>query len=212
MFNQEPAEEQDQIPEAPGHEAEPQKKEGNTFKDHNLDFQNLKELKAQIFDYKIQKSEIEIQNLEFTNSNSELCSQVSYSEDQSSRCPHTPEGSRRSCCSEEGVHSVLQVDNGSEGDDSFLQREGSQRRSRRRFRRVNPRGEREVITDGQEPAGYNTDYVSNQAGLHVLASDWLRSKKMMSFLVGRCVCFLTHFTHTNSQERELRVEILVHSS
>ncbi|XP_038563500.1 rap guanine nucleotide exchange factor 6 isoform X6 [Micropterus salmoides] len=156
MFNQEPAEEQDQIPEAPGHEAEPQKKEGNTFKDHNLDFQNLKELKAQIFDYKIQKSEIEIQNLEFTNSNSELCSQVSYSEDQSSRCPHTPEGSRRSCCSEEGVHSVLQVDNGSEGDDSFLQREGSQRRSRRRFRRVNPRGEREVITDGQEPAGYNT--------------------------------------------------------
>uniref|UniRef100_A0AAQ5ZTS5 Rap guanine nucleotide exchange factor (GEF) 6 n=1 Tax=Amphiprion ocellaris TaxID=80972 RepID=A0AAQ5ZTS5_AMPOC len=42
------------------------------------------------------------------------------------------------------------------GDDSFLQREGSQRRSRRRFRRVNPRGERELITDGQEPAGYNT--------------------------------------------------------
>uniref|UniRef100_A0A3Q1CIM7 Rap guanine nucleotide exchange factor (GEF) 6 n=1 Tax=Amphiprion ocellaris TaxID=80972 RepID=A0A3Q1CIM7_AMPOC len=43
-----------------------------------------------------------------------------------------------------------------DGDDSFLQREGSQRRSRRRFRRVNPRGERELITDGQEPAGYNT--------------------------------------------------------
>uniref|UniRef100_A0A3Q1F2E3 Rap guanine nucleotide exchange factor (GEF) 6 n=1 Tax=Acanthochromis polyacanthus TaxID=80966 RepID=A0A3Q1F2E3_9TELE len=42
------------------------------------------------------------------------------------------------------------------GDDGFLQREGSQRRSRRRFRRVNPRGERELITDGQEPAGYNT--------------------------------------------------------
>uniref|UniRef100_A0A8D3CYD0 Rap guanine nucleotide exchange factor (GEF) 6 n=1 Tax=Scophthalmus maximus TaxID=52904 RepID=A0A8D3CYD0_SCOMX len=55
----------------------------------------------------------------------------------------------------EGVDSVLQVDNGSEGDDSFLQREGSQQRSRRRFRRVNPRGERELITDGQEPAGYN---------------------------------------------------------
>uniref|UniRef100_A0A3Q1IBW6 Rap guanine nucleotide exchange factor (GEF) 6 n=1 Tax=Anabas testudineus TaxID=64144 RepID=A0A3Q1IBW6_ANATE len=43
-----------------------------------------------------------------------------------------------------------------EGDDSFLQREGSQRRSRRRFRRVNPRGERELITDGQEPNSYNT--------------------------------------------------------
>ncbi|CAJ1063453.1 rap guanine nucleotide exchange factor 6 isoform X8 [Xyrichtys novacula] len=57
---------------------------------------------------------------------------------------------------------MIVVDNGSEGDDSFLQREGSQRRSRRRFRRVNPRGERELITDGQEPAGYNTEYVNNQ--------------------------------------------------
>ncbi|XP_042355934.1 rap guanine nucleotide exchange factor 6 isoform X4 [Plectropomus leopardus] len=57
---------------------------------------------------------------------------------------------------------MIVVDNGSEGDDSFLQREGSQRRSRRRFRRVNPRGERELITDGQEPGGYNTDYVNNQ--------------------------------------------------
>uniref|UniRef100_G3QCJ1 Rap guanine nucleotide exchange factor (GEF) 6 n=1 Tax=Gasterosteus aculeatus aculeatus TaxID=481459 RepID=G3QCJ1_GASAC len=35
-------------------------------------------------------------------------------------------------------------------DDGFLQRDGSQRRSRRRFRRVNPRGERELITDGQD--------------------------------------------------------------
>uniref|UniRef100_A0A4W6DWN8 Rap guanine nucleotide exchange factor (GEF) 6 n=2 Tax=Lates calcarifer TaxID=8187 RepID=A0A4W6DWN8_LATCA len=80
--------------------------------------------------------------------------------DRSSSCPHAPEGcgceSRRSCYSEEGVDCLLQVDNGSEGDDGFLQREGSQRRSRRRFRRVNPRGERELITDGQEPAGYNT--------------------------------------------------------
>uniref|UniRef100_A0A8C6WLR3 Rap guanine nucleotide exchange factor (GEF) 6 n=1 Tax=Neogobius melanostomus TaxID=47308 RepID=A0A8C6WLR3_9GOBI len=41
-------------------------------------------------------------------------------------------------------------------DDSFLQREESQRRSRRRFRRVNPKGEREVITDGQDPSSYNT--------------------------------------------------------
>ncbi|XP_041864067.1 rap guanine nucleotide exchange factor 6-like isoform X6 [Melanotaenia boesemani] len=51
---------------------------------------------------------------------------------------------------------MIVVDNASEGDDSFLQRDGSQRRSRRRFRRVNPRGERELITDGQEPAGYST--------------------------------------------------------
>ncbi|TWW75109.1 Rap guanine nucleotide exchange factor 6 PDZ domain-containing guanine nucleotide exchange factor 2 [Takifugu flavidus] len=53
--------------------------------------------------------------------------------------------------------SQTEVDNGSEGDDSFLQREGSQRRSRRRFRRINPRGERELITDGQEPSGYTKE-------------------------------------------------------
>ena len=158
MFNQEPVEEQSQISEAPGHEEEPCTKEGNTFKDSNSDSQNSQ---TQNLDYTHQ-------NLEFTNLNtvpktqksellrrstSEPCS-------QSSSCSHTPGGcgcgSRRSCYSEEGVDCVLQVDNGSEGDDGFLQREGSQRRSRRRFRRVNPRGERELITDGQDPAGYNT--------------------------------------------------------
>lgn len=162
MFNQEPAEEQGQISEAPGHEAEPGKKEGNTSKDHNSD---LMELKTQNLDYENQKSEVESQNLEFTNLNSGPKIQKSEllkrsCEDRSSSCPHAPEGcgceSRRSCYSEEGVDCLLQVDNGSEGDDGFLQREGSQRRSRRRFRRVNPRGERELITDGQEPAGYNT--------------------------------------------------------
>uniref|UniRef100_A0A665WZD6 Rap guanine nucleotide exchange factor (GEF) 6 n=1 Tax=Echeneis naucrates TaxID=173247 RepID=A0A665WZD6_ECHNA len=66
-------------------------------------------------------------------------------------------GGRRGCeCITLEPSEMIVVDNGSEGDDSFLQREGSQRRSRRRFRRVNPRGERELITDGQEPAGYNT--------------------------------------------------------
>ncbi|XP_054610970.1 rap guanine nucleotide exchange factor 6 isoform X7 [Dunckerocampus dactyliophorus] len=49
---------------------------------------------------------------------------------------------------------MIVVDNSGEGDDGFLHREGSQRRSRRRFRRINPKGERELITDGQEPAGY----------------------------------------------------------
>ncbi|XP_078121330.1 rap guanine nucleotide exchange factor 6 isoform X5 [Sander vitreus] len=175
MFNQEPAEEQDQISETPGHEAEPRKKEGNTLKDPNPDFQNLTEFKTQNLDYKNQQSKILNQNLELTNlnsvpeiqksdllkrSSSEQCSQVSNCENQSSRCFHTPEGcgceSRRNYYSEEGFDCVLQVDNGSEGDDSFLQREESQRRSRRRFRRVNPRGERELITDGQEPTGYNT--------------------------------------------------------
>ncbi|XP_042355932.1 rap guanine nucleotide exchange factor 6 isoform X2 [Plectropomus leopardus] len=171
MFNQEPAEEQGQISEE--HEAEPRRTERSTLKDHSSDSQNLTEFRTQNLDYKNQETKTEYQNLEFTNSvpkiqksellkrsPSEPCSQVSVC------CPHTPEScvceSRRSYYSEEGVDCVLQVDNGSEGDDSFLQREGSQRRSRRRFRRVNPRGERELITDGQEPGGYNTDYVNNQ--------------------------------------------------
>ncbi|KAM7398331.1 hypothetical protein PAMA_006305 [Pampus argenteus] len=67
-------------------------------------------------------------------------------------------GGRRGCeCITLEPSEMIVVDNGSEGDDGFLQREGSQRRSRRRFRRVNPRGERELITDGQEE-----DYVNNQ--------------------------------------------------
>lgn len=63
-----------------------------------------------------------------------------------------------SCWSEEAVVSLLQVDNSSsESDEAVLQREESQRRSRRRFRRINPRGEREVITtDGQEDCGLTT--------------------------------------------------------
>uniref|UniRef100_A0A7N8YHU1 Rap guanine nucleotide exchange factor 6 n=1 Tax=Mastacembelus armatus TaxID=205130 RepID=A0A7N8YHU1_9TELE len=66
-------------------------------------------------------------------------------------------GGRRGCeCITLEPSEMIVVDNGSEGDDGFLQREGSQRRSRRRFRRVNPKGERELITDGQEPAGYST--------------------------------------------------------
>lgn len=195
MFNQEPAEEKGHISETPGHEGEPRKKEGSTFTDNSSDFQNFIELKTQKLDYTNQKSEIENQNLEFTNlnlapkiqtsdllkrSSSEPCSQVSDSEDQSSSWPHTREGcgceSRRSCYSEEGVDCVLQVDNGSEGDDGFLQREGSQRRSRRRFRRVNPRGERELITDGQEPAGYNT------VGVTPLLSEEDNAKPSVVFL------------------------------
>lgn len=72
-----------------------------------------------------------------------------------------PEGERfrppGSCWSEEAVVSLLQVDNGSSESDEALQREESQRRSRRRFRKINPRGEREVITtDGQEDGGLTT--------------------------------------------------------
>ncbi|KAM4620735.1 rap guanine nucleotide exchange factor 6 isoform 2-T2 [Polymixia lowei] len=65
-------------------------------------------------------------------------------------------GGRRGCeCITLEPSEMIVVDNSSEGEEGSLQREGSQRRSRRRFRRVNPRGERELITDGQEPACYN---------------------------------------------------------
>lgn len=159
MFNQEPAEEQGQISEeAPAHEADSRTKESNTLEDHksqNLDYTGQAvELTHLDTVPKLQKSDL------LKRSSSEPSPKVSNSEDQSASGPYTPEGCvcglRRSCYSEEGVDCFLQVDNGSEGDDSFLQREGSQRRSRRRFRRVNPRGERELITDGQEPASYNT--------------------------------------------------------
>uniref|UniRef100_A0A8C6Q5X3 Rap guanine nucleotide exchange factor 6 n=1 Tax=Nothobranchius furzeri TaxID=105023 RepID=A0A8C6Q5X3_NOTFU len=66
-------------------------------------------------------------------------------------------GGRRGCeCITLEPSEMIVVENGSEGDDSFLLRERSERRSRRRFRRVNPKGERVLITDGQEPAGYST--------------------------------------------------------
>ncbi|XP_058482901.1 rap guanine nucleotide exchange factor 6-like isoform X3 [Solea solea] len=164
MFNQEPVEEQGQLSEAAEQEkAEPEQ---------GLDLKNSTDVRTQILDCKNQKSKTANQCVGFTDQNSvrksevlrrscsEPCSKTSDCQDQCSSCPHTPEShsckSHRSGCSEEGVDSVLQVDNSSEGDDSFLQREGSQRRSRRRFRRVNPRGERELITDGQEPTGYST--------------------------------------------------------
>lgn len=170
MFNQESTEEHGQSSEGLGHEAEQQTPDRNTFKDSNSAFQDL--LKTQNLDstnHDPKNQTLELINLNYVSkkhksallrlSHSEPCSQLSESEGQAN-CPHKPEGLsseiHRSCYTEEGVDSVLQVDNSSEGDDSFLQREGSQRRSRRRFRRVNPKGERELITDGQEPVSYNT--------------------------------------------------------
>ena len=57
----------------------------------------------------------------------------------------------RTSSTEAQLGDVFQVDNASEGEEGALSREASQRRSRRRFRKVNPRGERELITDGQDP-------------------------------------------------------------
>lgn len=171
IFSQEPAEEQGHIPEPPEHEAAPMKQEGGTLKDDSSAIQNEMHLKNQDVDYKDQTSDNATQNPGFTNpnlvpktQNTDLhrrsCSEPPVSEEPSSSCSYTPEGcgcdSRKSPCSEPAVDCTLQVDNGNEGDDGFLQREGSQRRSRRRFRRVNHRGERELITDGQEANSYNT--------------------------------------------------------
>lgn len=171
IFNQEPAEEQGQNSDNPAHEDQPPETKGVTFKDFSSDHQSLTGAKTQNLDYRRQKSENDKQNLEIIDldvvpklqnskiiqrSCSEPCSQVSNCVDLSFSYSHKPDGSHRTFHSEESVDCVLQVDNSSEGDDNFLQREGSQRRSRRRFRRVNPRGERELITDGQEPATFNT--------------------------------------------------------
>ncbi|KAM9499648.1 rap guanine nucleotide exchange factor 6-like isoform 7-T7 [Salvelinus alpinus] len=60
-------------------------------------------------------------------------------------------GGRRGCeCITLEPSEMIVVDNASEGEGA-LQREVSKRRSRRRFRKVNPWGERELITDGQDP-------------------------------------------------------------
>lgn len=57
---------------------------------------------------------------------------------------------------------VFQVENTGEGEDGELQREAPLRSSRRRFRKVNHRGERELITDGQDAQG--TQAVSSLSG------------------------------------------------
>ncbi|XP_021180646.2 rap guanine nucleotide exchange factor 6 isoform X2 [Fundulus heteroclitus] len=77
-------------------------------------------------------------------------------------------GGRRGCeCITLEPSEMIVVDNGTEGDDGSLQRDGSQRRSRRRFRRVNPRGERELITDGQEPGGYSSTLPADLNKMHL---------------------------------------------
>lgn len=160
MFNQESGEEPGSISQNLEHEIA-----GNASQENS-------NLKTQNLDFTHQNSEVTEQAVEFINPNvvgvahkpglltRSLSEPCSHSEVRTVSCPRRPKGCGRtvhqSCCSELGVNAILQVDNSSEGDDSFLQREGSQRRSRRRFRRINPRGERELITDSQEPSGYTT--------------------------------------------------------
>ncbi|XP_035289181.1 rap guanine nucleotide exchange factor 6 isoform X4 [Anguilla anguilla] len=59
-------------------------------------------------------------------------------------------GGRRGCeCITLEPSEMIVVENGQEGGDVGLHRDAPHRRSRRRFRKVNPRGERELITDAQ---------------------------------------------------------------
>ncbi|XP_066502194.1 rap guanine nucleotide exchange factor 6-like isoform X2 [Hoplias malabaricus] len=61
-------------------------------------------------------------------------------------------GGRRGCeCITLEPSEMIVVENASDGEDAALQRDGSQRYSRRRFHKVNPQGERELITDTQGP-------------------------------------------------------------
>ncbi|XP_072517789.1 rap guanine nucleotide exchange factor 6 isoform X2 [Salminus brasiliensis] len=72
-------------------------------------------------------------------------------------------GGRRGCeCITLEPSEMIVVENASDGEEAALQRDGSQRHSRRRFHKVNPRGERELITDGQDPVSSPTDYADNQ--------------------------------------------------
>lgn len=156
MFNQEPAEEPGAVTQT-----EQDETEGNTIQDNSylktqdLDSTKQNSLTAEEEFINLNDVGVTVKSGPLMRSLSEPCS---HREAQTVSCACRPEGLgrtvHRSCGSELGLNAALQVDNGSEGDDSFLQREGSQRRSRRRFRRINPRGERELITDGQEPSGY----------------------------------------------------------
>ncbi|XP_057215644.1 rap guanine nucleotide exchange factor 6-like isoform X5 [Triplophysa rosa] len=76
-------------------------------------------------------------------------------------CFGTQRGGRRGCeCITLEPSEMIVVENTSDSDDGALQRDGSQRHSRRRFRKVNPRGERQLITDNQDPSPM--DYTDEQ--------------------------------------------------
>lgn len=198
MFNQEPAEEPGSISQAPQDETG-----GNAIQD-------IANLKTQNLDPTHQNSELTDPTVGFINVNvvgvthksgeliRSLSEPCSHSEVQTVCCPHKPEGCVRKVhqsCSELAVDAVLQVDNGSEGDDSFLQREGSQRRSRRRFRRINPRGERELITDGQEPTAYTTVRVTPWQRLHFtgIFVTYLVWAKLFLFIIFQIVFIQSFF-------------------
>ncbi|XP_051955478.1 rap guanine nucleotide exchange factor 6-like isoform X2 [Xyrauchen texanus] len=76
-------------------------------------------------------------------------------------CFGTQRGGRRGCeCITLEPSEMIVVENASDSEDTALQRDGSQQQSRRRFHKVNPRGERQLITDNPEPSP--TDYADEQ--------------------------------------------------
>ncbi|KAK1150403.1 rap guanine nucleotide exchange factor 6-like isoform X1 [Acipenser oxyrinchus oxyrinchus] len=72
-------------------------------------------------------------------------------------------GGRRGCeCIILEPSEMIVVENTNENEENALQREDPHRQSRRRFTKVNPKGERQIITDNVESSSYPPDYADNQ--------------------------------------------------
>ncbi|XP_018607498.1 rap guanine nucleotide exchange factor 6-like isoform X2 [Scleropages formosus] len=72
-------------------------------------------------------------------------------------------GGRRGCeCITLEPSEMIVVENASEVEEGALQRDLPLRGSRRRYRKVNPWGERELITDAQDSSDHHTDYADGQ--------------------------------------------------
>nr|XP_014340155.1 PREDICTED: rap guanine nucleotide exchange factor 6-like [Latimeria chalumnae] len=57
---------------------------------------------------------------------------------------------------------MIVVENTSENEEKILQRDAPLRQSRRRFRKINQRGERQTITDELDSSSYLSDYAECQ--------------------------------------------------
>ncbi|MFT7796173.1 rap guanine nucleotide exchange factor 6 isoform X2 [Arapaima gigas] len=65
-------------------------------------------------------------------------------------------GGRRGCeCITLEPSEMIVVENASEGEEGALQRDSPLHCSRRRYRKVNPQGEKELITDSQDPSAHH---------------------------------------------------------
>lgn len=89
---------------------------------------------------------------------------------------------------------VFQVENSKDNEENILQREVPLRQSRRRFRKINQRGERQTITDNVDSSSYLSVSLLSLAHLgivprHVCVPGWpsvlLRKAAEMAFVVDR---------------------------